>query len=163
MWATATTCSDARGARRRQGWCALALCLSPLAGHAALGEPASSIQTDQMHIGGQLRHAAGLQAQVHEIRRFDGSWWREYVSAQGVVFAVAWHGTLKPDLGHLLGAYYDGYRAATLRAARTPMIRAQAWRDGDLVVQESAHLHQFNGLAWVPSLAPVGFAANAAR
>ena len=43
---------------------------------------------------------------VHEMRASTGTTVREYVSASGKVFGVAWEGPTLPDLRQVLGVYF---------------------------------------------------------
>jgi hypothetical protein len=127
------------------------------AAHAVLGETADSIQADQIRLRGQRVQHLAWPMQVHEIRMGDGSSLREFVNAEGRVFAVAWRSRLKPDLKALLGQHFDGYAnqwqpAAHVLAAR----RMQRTSLPDLVVQISGRQQAFAGVAYLPSQVPQG-------
>lgn len=96
---------------------------------------------------------AGTYA-IHEIQTPAGTTVREYVSRQGMVFAIAWRGPLMPDLRQALGRYFDRYAAAASakRAGRRPV----AIRESDLVVQSGGHMRSFSGRAYLPQLLPQG-------
>jgi len=134
------------------------------AAHAVLGEAAASVQADQMRVRGARALHVALTHQVHEIVMADGSRIREFVSADGVVFAVAWNTRLKPDLQALLGLHHSAYMAAAREALRQPGVhRHVVLRQGDLVVHSSGHLNSFVGKAYVPSLVPRGTDLDAIR
>jgi hypothetical protein len=86
---------------------------------------------------------------------------REYVGADGIVFAVAWSGPFKPDLRELLGRHFDDFRQASEPVA--PTRGAAQVESGDLVVQQSGHMGAFEGRAWLQSRLPAGFDPQAMR
>lgn len=109
-----------------------------------------------------LALSAGVQ--VYERASGDGGVIREYVSADGVVFAVSWNTRFKPRLSELLGRYHEAYAAAASEALRRPGIQRQSVLQAqDLVVRSTSHLNVFSGRAFVPSLVPAGFDAALAR
>lgn len=148
-------------ARRRTSLAAsiTLLCLTHQA-CAALGSDESSIEADRMQMKAQLRaktsHAAYT---VHEIQTPGGTTVREFVSADGKVFAVSWRGPAKPDLRAVLGASFarfvgtPGSRAPGshhhLRITRT-----------DLVVQSDGHMRALFGRAYLPQLVPAGLSVE---
>jgi hypothetical protein len=100
----------------------------------------------------RIRHAAAFD--VHEIATASGTVVREYVSAGGRVFGIAWHGPRLPDLRRLLGSHFERYRGMPRdrRAGRSLKRVALA----DLVVESSGHLRSFSGKAWLPGTMPRG-------
>jgi hypothetical protein len=86
---------------------------------------------------------------------------REYVGADGIVFAVSWSGPFKPDLRELLGRHFDDFRQASEPVA--PTRGAAQVESGDLVVQQSGHMGAFEGRAWLQSRLPAGFDPQAMR
>ena len=121
---------------------------------AALGGTEASIAADQAKLKATRRIVAAPLYTVHEIRQASGSVVREYVSAQGRVFAVAWQGPLMPDLRQVLGSYYADYRAAAKakRAGRGPV----RLRQPTLVLHSGGHMRAFFGQAYIPQLLPAG-------
>jgi Protein of unknown function (DUF2844) len=133
---------------------------------AVLGGDVSTIPADQARLKGARQRPAALrlQVQTHEITLADGSSIREYVTPDGIVFAVAWSTRLKPNLDALLGAHAANYAAAAREAARTPGIkRAVVLGRDDLVVQSSAHLNTFVGRAYLRSRVPAGMSVDELR
>lgn len=121
--------------------------------YAALGERAESVVADQASMGGQLSTTSGAGYTVHEITA-QGRRVREYVSAEGLVFAVVWHGSTPPDLSQLLGSYYGEYRAA---AEKAPVaLRYSKVSTNHVVVETVGHMRDLWGRAIVPSLVPAG-------
>src|SRR5215475_9542856 len=74
-----------------------AICVSAPA-LAALGGDATSVETDRVSMKGALRISPLVAYDIHEIQTPSGTVIREYVSAQGKVFAVTWRGPGLPDL-----------------------------------------------------------------
>ncbi len=94
----------------------------------------------------------------------DGSSIREFISPDGIVFAVSWSTRFKPNLESLLGTHAAGYAAAASEAMRTPGIRRNvALQRGDLVVHSTTHLNAFVGRAYLRSLVPQGIGADELR
>jgi hypothetical protein len=133
---------------------ALALLGLPVSASASLGDDEGSVRADQAGLHGTLRirHAAAFD--VHEIATASGTVVREYVSAGGRVFGIAWHGPRLPDLRRLLGSHFERYRGMPRdrRAGRSLKRVALA----DLVVESSGHLRSFSGKAWLPGPMPRG-------
>ena len=81
---------------------------------------------------------------------------REYVDADGVVFAVTWNGPFLPDLRELLGQHF-----ATLRneSARQPKAGRGQVRvaQPDVTIESGGHMRAYAGRAWINSRLPAGF------
>ena len=81
---------------------------------------------------------------------------REYVDADGVVFAVTWNGPFLPDLRELLGQHF-----ATLRneSARQPKAGRGQVRvaQPDVTIESGGHMRAYTGRAWINSRLPAGF------
>lgn len=136
---------------------ALVLLVGPVPSFAGLGQDLDSIQVERKRMAAQHRVQAGAQYSLHELLGADGSRVRQYVSSNGMVFAVSWRTQYKPDLSVLLGASYPGYAAAArIAAQRTGVQRHFQHDDLDLVLQSSAHLHLFSGFAFRRSMLPRG-------
>jgi hypothetical protein len=140
------------------------LMLSAFPAWAALGGNVASVQADQIHMQGSLRTTATASYTVHEIQAASGTAVREYVSADGTVFAVAWQGAWPPDMRQLLGSYFDQYAQAakTQKAARMGRRPLTIELPG-LVVQTSGHPRSFMGRAYVPGMLPSGIRAEEIR
>ncbi len=131
-------------------------CLA-LPAQAALGGDAASIQADQVHMQGSRRMIAANSYTVHEIQADTGTVVREYVTADGKVFAVAWQGPWLPDMRQILGTYFEQYAQAVQsqnsgRMGRRPVMIEQP----GLVVQIGGHMRAFAGRAYVPERLPSG-------
>ncbi len=86
---------------------------------------------------------------------------REYVSAAGTVFGIAWGGPVMPNLSTLLGAYFPQFDSArdalrTAHPGRGPLIVQLP----NLVVRSGGHMGAFGGQAYVPSSLPAGMSAS---
>lgn len=143
---------------------ALAAALWPLAtapARAVLGETMTLPSSGRAQAAAAPRTALPSGVQVVERASGDGGAIREYVSPQGIVFAVAWNTRFKPRLETLLGRYHEGYAAAAsqalARSSRAGIQRQATLQATDLVVQSNGFLNTFRGRAWVPSLLPAGF------
>lgn len=128
--------------------------LSSVPALAALGAGEDSVAADQAQLKATRRIVAGQQYSVHEIQTAAGTVIREYVSAQGQVFAVVWRGPQLPDLQQILGAYFADFQAAGQgrRAGRGPL---QVQQPG-LVLHSGGHMRAFMGHAYLPQALPAG-------
>ncbi len=125
-------------------------------GFAALGGPADSVETDRKALSaGRGATTAQNGYTVQEIT-YDATAVREYVSASGIVFAVAWNGMRHPDLTALLGSYADRYREARQNTPRRPGARHLAVRTDGVVVEKWGHVRDLQGRAYAPDLVPPG-------
>jgi hypothetical protein len=131
-----------------------AVCLSAPA-LAALGADASSVEADRASMKGALRVTPLVDYSVHEIETPAGMLIREYVSAQGKVFAVSWRGPGLPDLPQLLG----GYSTTLAQAATRPHYNHHRLdlEAPDVIMKSGGYLRTRFGRAWVPSLLPQNF------
>jgi hypothetical protein len=131
---------------------------------AALGEDASSVQTDTAHMQGSLRSTQSQAFTVHEITAATGTTVREYASPSGKIFAVAWQGPWLPNMRQLLSSYFAQYEQALQaggpgRAGRRPLLIEQP----GLVVQSGGHMRFFFGRAYIPQMMPQGVRAEDIR
>ena len=131
-----------------------ALCLSAPA-LAALGGDASSVEADRAKMKGVTRVTPTVDYSVHEIATPTGTVVREYISAQGKVFAVSWRGPGLPDLASLLGSY----STALQQAASHPHYNHHRLNieTPEVVMHSGGHLRTLYGSAWVPALVPQNF------
>jgi hypothetical protein len=134
--------------------------ISPTALLAALGEKTSSIERDKKSFAAKEysveRHQ---QYSVHEISR-EGLSVHEYVSNDGTVFAVSWHGVSHPDLNKLLGSHLKDYRKAMKPKQHKGHQQFSAVKTQDIVVEKGGHMRSARGRAYVPSLIPQGMSAD---
>ena len=83
---------------------------------------------------------------------------RQYVSGQGLVFAITWSGPFLPELKVLLGKYFD---LMEVESARTPRAGRShiAINRREVVINAGGHMRSFEGEAWIPAEMPANFAA----
>jgi len=86
-----------------------------------------------------------------------GSTVKEYVTQDGVIFAVTWRGLSNPDLSQLLGTYYSDYRAEKARVPRKKGMRFENTETSQVVVRRAGHMRDLQGQAYDARLFPVGF------
>jgi len=136
----------------------LILSTTTLPALAALGGDTDSVQSDQTHMQATAQITGATNYSLHQLQLPSGTTVREYLTAAGTVFAVAWEGPELPDLQALLGNYYERYStAAQQRTGRGPVTIAQP----DLVVQSGGHMRSFVGRAYLPEQLPQGLAPAA--
>ena len=123
---------------------------------ATLGGPVDSVETDRAALSA-VRHSQtpGTSYTVHEFA-YDGTTVREYVSPEGIVFAIAWNGNRSPDLTTLLGSYADEYQNALQNTPHRPGMRHSSIKSDNVVVQRWGQLHNLQGRAYAPALIPAG-------
>jgi len=128
---------------------------------AALGGDAASVDTDAAKMKGQARATAVAGYTVKEITLPSGTVVREYVSAEGKVFAVTWSGMSQPDLQQTLGTYFEQYKAAATapHAGHHHLTIHQP----DLVLMSGRHMRAWTGKAYVPALLPPDFSVDDIR
>lgn len=128
---------------------------------AALGGDAASVDTDAAKMKGQARATAVAGYTVKEITLPSGTVVREYVSAEGKVFAVTWSGMSQPDLRQTLGTYFEQYKAAA--AAPHAGHHHLTIHQPELVVNSGGHMRAWRGKAYVPALLPPSFSVDDIR
>jgi Protein of unknown function (DUF2844) len=152
-----------RPARRPRVLLAAGLCGVVLASpvtRAALGEPEASVAADRAALLARSRAVSTTDRYtVHELD-MGGTAVREFVSPQGVIFAVAWSGLARPDLTTLLGRYAAEYRAAREAAPRRRGEPRSRTESANVVVETWGHPRSLHGRAYLPSLLPAGVTPN---
>ena len=134
---------------------AFAAAVSPGISRAALGELEVSVQNDATQLHASIKSSEDRTLyRVHEIQLPSGTLLREFVAADGKVFAVAWNGPFMPNLRQALGKYFDAYAAAP-RSEISDRKHRQVNQPG-LVVQASGHTRAFAGRAYLPTALPQG-------
>jgi Protein of unknown function (DUF2844) len=129
------------------------------AARAALGGDVTSVQNDAVRMKGAVRSTFGAAYTVHEITAAGGSVVREYISPQGKVFAVSWHGPVLPDFQQLLGDYYADFRQGVQsreRRIRGPVVVEKP----GVVIQSAGHMRNFMGRAYLTNQLPQGVSAQ---
>lgn len=132
---------------------------STMPAFAALGGDAASVDADVIKMKGQARSLPESGYTVSEITLPSGTMVREYVSAEGKVFAVAWSGAAMPDLQQMLGTYFEQYKTAAATTPHRGHHHLQV-QQPDLVVTTGGHMRAWRGRAYVPSLLPQNFSVD---
>ena len=144
-------------------WIFLALLTVALASGsalAALGGSVDSVESDRTAFAAVTHgETPGAAFTVHEFA-YNGTTVREYVSPQGMVFAIAWNGNRSPDLTTLLGSYANEYENARQNTPHQPGVRHSSITSDNVVVQRWGQLHNLQGRAYAPALIPAGVTVN---
>ena len=129
---------------------------------AELGGYADSVEVDRAKMKATVKVRQAKDYAVHEMKTPTGTQIREYVSADGRVFGVAWRGPALPDLSQLLGSFYGDYTSALQAEKRTYAgHRPVDIRQPRLVVQGGGHMLAHFGRAYVPGMLPEGVSTDA--
>ncbi|BFU96131.1 MAG: hypothetical protein NTNFB02_28530 [Nitrospira sp.] len=126
---------------------------------AVLGESASTVERDREILNGQRQSATESNYSVETINS-PGMVIREYVSLDGLVFAVGWtqqKGIV--NLEQLLGSYYVEYSRATLTQPRQSQ-RFRRVETEHAVIETGGRMGAVWGRAWVLSLLPGGISPD---
>ena len=92
---------------------------------------------------------------VHEIQSPTGTSVREFVGADGIVFAVAWQGPFVPSLRQLLGSYFPTLvQAARAQGPHRAGLRTLLVHTPELVVETGGHMRALFGRAYIPDRVP---------
>ena len=143
---------------------ALLLLGMPLPALAVLGGSVDSIRADQVLLQASLTVTATGPYSVHELTSPLGMVVREYVSPQGTVFAVSWHGPFLPDMKHLLGDYFGQYSSAVRQQRERQVGRSSLnIHKPSLVMQSAGHLRAYSGRVYDPGLFPTGVSISDLR
>jgi hypothetical protein len=171
FWCPARSTPAQRGLLRMSRFCSagfFCIALMMLAGAfpawAALGGDTVSILADQTEMQGTRTTMMTNTYTLHEIQGANGTTVREYQSADGKVFAVAWNGQWMPNLQQILGSYYEQYNQAlkaqkAARRGRGPVVIAEP----DLNVEIGGHPRWFVGRAYIPGQLPPGMSPEDIR
>lgn len=82
---------------------------------------------------------------------------RQYVTAEGKVYAVSWDGPAMPDVAALLGTWFGAYQTSAVAAqAGAQSLHSLHVERSDLVVETAVRLRDFTGRAWLPAAIPPG-------
>lgn len=133
------------------------LFLFPLAAQAALGGDVASVEADRAQMRGSTHERQAVAYTVHEIKGSSGTLVREYVSADGHIFAIAWQGQFTPDLQQVLGQYFDQYSAAVKANKATYVGRRPLNLElPGLIVQMNGYMRAYHFRAYIPQQVPAG-------
>jgi Protein of unknown function (DUF2844) len=131
---------------------------------AALGGDVTSVHADQASMKASIKTTTSQAYTLHEIKTPMGMIVHEFVSADGRVFGVAWHGPAMPPMQQILGTYFQQFSAGVqahhaAHVGRSPLNIQQP----GLVVQSSGHPRGFFGRAYVPGMLPQGVTPDQIR
>jgi hypothetical protein len=136
---------------------AFGLVLLPLAASASLGGDVASVHEDQAHMKGTLKSTQAKAFTIHEISASTKTVIKEYVSPDGKVFAITWHGQFVPNMQQLLGTYYQQFADAAAKQREGHFgHRPLNIQEPGLVVQNGGHMRFYFGRAYVPAMLPQG-------
>jgi len=123
---------------------------------ATLGEPRSTIAADAKALSGTLSAPVMFPLFLVEEITSDGLSVKEFISQPGVVFAVAWSGSRRPDLNQLLGTHFDevdhSLKKAKIKKGHGPI----AMTGSKVHIEMGGHMRSLSGRAYVVSLLPAG-------
>jgi hypothetical protein len=129
--------------------------LLPCASRAELGGDVASILNEQKQFNSQLSSAQQNGVNVYTQTLPSGIALQEYLSSNGVIFAVTWSGPYLPNLQVLLGGYFKDYLVAIKESRRSVYLSNE-----NIIIQSSGMMGAFQGFAFLPKQAPVGFTSN---
>ncbi len=132
--------------------------LAGLPCQASLGGDLASVQADQQAWGASSSQSTLAAAVLHTQTLSNGVTVRQYVNAQGMVFAVAWDGPVLPDFKRLLGAHYTAYNDGVHQQKHGVNVHSAA-----LVVESGGMMRAFSGRAWLPAQLPAAWTAQDIR
>lgn len=145
------------------------LAASPAA-HAGLGGNAQSVLADQAGMGATSGPSAQALDQVQgttaaytvqSMALPSGTVVHEYLSSNGMVFAVTWQGATMPDLQQLLGSYMSNATdAVNTYRTQHPGIGPVSIATNQFVIQAGGHMGIYVGRAYLPSAVPAGVALS---
>ncbi len=127
---------------------------------AELGGGRHGLEADRAHLAATMASTTVATHQLHTLTLANGDVVREFATADGTVFAVAWDGPARPDLRQLLGPAFDILQADVSASRRRPR-QALTMVHDDVVIRSAGHPGAFHGYAFLPHLVPPGFVADA--
>lgn len=130
---------------------------------AGLGGDQNSIAKDTQNLSGQQK--TGPTTPLFTVQEIDTDVQKikEYLTLNGTVFAITWHGVSAPDLGPLLGSYSNETQSPNKEASSTKkkMRRQKRVTHSDhVVIEKFGHMGDVRGKAYIPQLIPVGVTAE---
>ena len=129
--------------------------LLPCVSQAELGGNVASILSEQKEFNSQLSNEQQSGVNVYTQTLPSGIVVQEYLSGNGSIFAVAWSGPSLPNLQILLGGYFKDYLVAIKESRRSVYLSNE-----NIIIQSSGMMGAFQGFAFLPKQAPVGFTTN---
>jgi hypothetical protein len=153
---------------RRFRWLRLAAAGSALLwfslpAQASLGGNVSSVESDRAQLNARIQVMQHNAYDIHEMQAPGGTVVDEYVSPEGKVFAVTWHGQFPPPMQQILGTYFQQYSAALGAQQAQPRVYGHHplnIQQQGLVVQTGGHMRAYFGRAYLPGQLPQGITAS---
>jgi len=133
-------------------WIVLAVLLVAGLELGAAAQGAALGQQVEAHAQLEVRSTYSMRA----LRLASGTELREYVAPSGVIFAIAWSGPTLPDLQTYLGSHFSEFQAAARDVKRRGPLYVHA---GQLVVENSGHMRDFHGRAYLEDALPAATTA----
>jgi hypothetical protein len=132
---------------------------------ASLGGNVSSVESDRAQMNASVQVTPHNSYATHEMQMPGGTVVDEYVSSDGQVFAVSWHGQFPPPMQQILGTYFQQYSAALQAQSGVAQPKQYGHRPLNLqlqglVVQTSGHMRAYSGRAYIPDQLPQGVTVN---
>src|SRR6201987_246472 len=132
----------------------LVLVLVSVPALAGLGQPEASVTSDQLHMKSEHRVQDFQAYKVHELANTEGAVVREYVSPEGTVSGITWHGRPTPDMNQLLGSYVNNFQTATRDQTQIRQRRGITIKTNDFVYTNFCRMGVCSGSAYAPKLLP---------
>ena len=130
----------------------------------SLGGALDSVQADQSRMMATIKTTDARACSIYEITTPAGVVVREYVSASGRVFGVAWQGPFMPDMRQILGVYFQHFSAAAKgQRDRHSNRNLLLISEPGIVVESGGHMRSYSGRAYDPGLLPEGVDENDVR
>jgi len=135
----------------------LGVCLATPAS-AVLGQSSATIEQDRQRLEAVQTTQTKKGYTVHALES-PGASIREYVSAEGIVYGLAWkHHSGLLDLEALFGPYYSEYSQAVVEQPRPR--QHQRITTEHLIVEKGGRMGDVWGRAWVLPLMPQGLSED---
>ena len=124
--------------------------------YAGLGDHSETIARDAHALKANRNNADVFRQYSIQEMDSDATHIKEYISNDGVIFAITWKGLDHPDLSVLLGKYSATYEKGLKEKPRKLGRRHQKVEKENLVVQKWGRMRNLQGRAYDPSLIPAG-------
>ena len=126
--------------------------LVPSVCQAELGSNIASVMAEKTEFNSQLTTSNQYGVTVYIQTLSSGTVIQEYASADGVIFALSWSGRELPNLQVILGNYFKDYLTGIKQSRGAFSINTES-----IAIQSAGMMGAFQGFAFLPKQAPVGF------
>ena len=123
---------------------------------ATLGEKGDSFERDRQSLNAIRKQDAQKENYTIQEMNSGPNKVREYISTDGIYFAISWDGVRHPDLTPLLGKYSDDFKQAKETKKKEFGRRNQFIQGSRVVVQTWQRTRGVGGRAYDPDLIPKG-------